>query len=129
MLKRTDRRPLNAHIWAKDPLGFYVEPEWCPRRLFEVEPFVGNITDPACGIGRIADAGRAAGYDIIATDLVDRGYFTTSMPPKMLSHHCMICGKGLTDPASMARWIGPECAGTSTLQVPFLITADQAHGA
>jgi len=35
------------------------------------------------------------------------GYFTASMPPKMLSHHCMICGKGLTDPASMARWIGP----------------------
>jgi len=57
------------------------------------------------------------------------GYFTASMPPKMLSHHCMICSKGLTDPASMARWIGPECAGTSTLQVPFLITADQAHAA
>ena len=57
------------------------------------------------------------------------GYFTASMPPKMLSHHCMICGKGLTDPASMARWIGPECAGTSTLQVPFLITLDQTHAA
>jgi hypothetical protein len=54
------------------------------------------------------------------------GYFTASMPPKMLSHHCMICGKALTDPASMARWIGPECAGTSTLQVPFLITAEPA---
>src|SRR5215831_6108242 len=53
---------------------------------------------------------------IVAT--IRGGYFTTSMPPKMLSHHCMICGKGLTDPASMARWIGPECAGTSTLQVP-----------
>jgi hypothetical protein len=52
-------------------------------------------------------------------------YFTASMPPRLLSHHCMICGKGLTDPASMARWIGPECAGTSTLQVPFLITSDQ----
>jgi hypothetical protein len=57
------------------------------------------------------------------------GYFTASMPPRMLSHHCMICGKGLTDPASMARWIGPECAGTSTLQVPFLITLDQLHAA
>ena len=57
------------------------------------------------------------------------GYFAASMPPRMLSHHCMICGKGLTDPASMARWIGPECAGTSTLQVPFLITLDQLHAA
>jgi hypothetical protein len=48
-----------------------------------------------------------------------------SAPAQMLSHHCVICGKGLTDPASMARWIGPECAGTSTLRVPFII-ADQA---
>jgi len=56
------------------------------------------------------------------------GYFTAAMPPKLLSHHCMICGKGLTDPASMARWIGPECAGTSTLRVPFLIRCDEAAG-
>jgi hypothetical protein len=77
------------------------------------------------------DAGRPG-----VVQLVERivaalrgGYFTASMPPRMLSHHCMICGKGLTDPASMARWIGPECAGTSTLQVPFLITSDQLHAA
>ena len=29
MLKRTDRRPLLAHVWTKDPHGFYIEPEWC----------------------------------------------------------------------------------------------------
>jgi hypothetical protein len=67
-------------------------------------------------------------FERIAAILRD-GYFTTSMPPRMLSHHCIICGKGLTDPASMARWIGPECAGTSTLQVPFLITLDHTHAA
>jgi hypothetical protein len=50
------------------------------------------------------------------------GFLTASVPAEMLSHHCMICGKGLTNPASMARWIGPECAGTSTLRVPFVIT-------
>jgi hypothetical protein len=49
------------------------------------------------------------------------GFFTASMPAQMLSYNCVICGKGLTDPASMARWIGPECAGTSTLHVPFVI--------
>lgn len=74
MLKRSDRRVLKAHIWAKDPLGFYVEPEWCPRRLFEVEHFDGEVCDPCAGIGRIADAAYVAGYRVIATDLVDRGY-------------------------------------------------------
>jgi hypothetical protein len=45
------------------------------------------------------------------------------MPAQMLSYNCVICGKGLTDPASMARWIGPECAGTSTLHMPFVIAS------
>ena len=49
------------------------------------------------------------------------GLFDGSTPAKMLSHNCVICGKGLTDPASMARWIGPECAGTSSLRVPFVL--------
>ena len=51
------------------------------------------------------------------------GLFGTGMPAQMLSHNCVFCGKGLTDPASMARWIGPECAGTSTLRVPFVFAA------
>lgn len=33
----------------------------------------------------------------------------------MFGANCLICGKGLMDPASMARRIGPECAGTSSL--------------
>jgi len=74
VLKRSDHRALNAHIWRKDPLGFYVEPGWCPRRLFEVERFDGEVCDPCAGIGRSADAAYAAGYSVIATDLVDRGY-------------------------------------------------------
>src|SRR5262245_54541986 len=60
---------------------------------------------------------------VVAT--LRNGFLTTSVPAEMLSYNCVICGKGLTDPASMARWIGPECAGTSTLRVPFIITANQ----
>src|SRR5262245_65627588 len=74
MLKRSDQRALQAHIWSKEPNGFYVEPYWCGERLFAVEQFDGRIHDPACGLGRIADAARAAGYKVIATDLIDRGY-------------------------------------------------------
>ena len=29
----------------------------------------------------------------------------------------MICGKGLTAPASMASWIGPECAATTSIRI------------
>src|SRR6516165_8131307 len=76
MLQRTssDRRPLAAHTWAKDAHGFYVEPRWCSERLFELETFIGTIWDPCCGFGHIADAAYALGHQMIATDLVDRGY-------------------------------------------------------
>jgi hypothetical protein len=30
------------------------------------------------------------------------------------------CGKELTDPASIARMIGPECAGTASLDAGLL---------
>jgi len=69
----SDHRPLAAHVWKKEPDGFYVEPEWCSVRLFEVEKFAGTIWDPACGIGRVVEAARRAGYRTIATDIVDRG--------------------------------------------------------
>jgi len=69
-----NRRPLAAHIWAKETSGWYVEPSWVSERLFAVEKFTGAVWDPACGIGRIAEAARQAGYVVHATDLVDRGY-------------------------------------------------------
>jgi hypothetical protein len=41
-------------------------------------------------------------------------------PDLMLSANCLCCGKPLTDPASMARWIGPKCASSGALTVPGL---------
>ena len=41
----------------------------------------------------------------------------TLRPELMLSRSCLVCGKTLTDPASIARWIGPECAGGGALAV------------
>src|SRR5262245_15704889 len=43
-------------------------------------------------------------------------------PSMILSHHCMLCGKALTDPASMSRMIGPECYGSGSLSIPWLRT-------
>lgn len=74
MLQRSTRRPLAAHIWAKEELGFYVEPSWCSACLFDAEKFTGGIEDPGCGIGRIVESARRAGYRTVAGDIVDRGY-------------------------------------------------------
>lgn len=75
MALETDiKRPEASHIWQREEHEHYVEPEWCSRRLFEVEKFQGDIWDPACGFGRIPKAAIAAGYTAAGTDIVDRGY-------------------------------------------------------
>jgi hypothetical protein len=64
------------------------------------------------------DPGRLERLDAaILAALQDGGIFTKLTPERMLKPACMICGKGLTDPASMARWIGPECAATTSIRV------------
>lgn len=71
----TIKRAENSHIWQREEHEHYVEPEWCSRRLFQVEKFEGAIWDPACGFGRIPNAAVAAGYeDVRGSDIAERGY-------------------------------------------------------
>ena len=41
----------------------------------------------------------------------------------MLSPSCLRCGKALTDPISIARWVGPECWGSVSTHMPRLLAA------
>jgi hypothetical protein len=66
-------REKQAHLWERDPHDWYVEPYECSAALFSVEEFEGSIWDPACGIGRIVESARSAGFQSIGTDLVSRG--------------------------------------------------------
>jgi hypothetical protein len=47
--------------------------------------------------------------------------FDVVTPDLMLTPHCLCCGKGFTDPVSMARGIGPECAGTASAEMKRII--------
>jgi hypothetical protein len=43
-------------------------------------------------------------------------------PSTMLKPACLCCGKQLTDPVSMSRWIGPDCFGTSSNDLPWMVS-------
>lgn len=73
------KRPENSHIWEREAGEHYVEPEWCSRRLFDVEKFSPRIYDPCCGFGRIVKAAQAAGYLAHGHDIVDRGFPDTAV--------------------------------------------------
>lgn len=53
---------------------FYPTPEAGARALLAVEKFTGSIWEPACGQGDISRVLESAGYDVVSTDLIDRGY-------------------------------------------------------
>jgi hypothetical protein len=67
------KAPRIAHVWDRHPQDWYVEPEWCSRRLFAAIEFKGSILDPACGLGRIPMAAREAGHtEVFAMDIERR---------------------------------------------------------
>jgi|SRR6516225_7510245 hypothetical protein len=74
MTTMSGKRPRASHIFDRDRDDFYSEPEWCSRRLFAVEEFTGPIWDPACGLGTIPRAAKAAGLDAFASDIANHGH-------------------------------------------------------
>lgn len=74
-IKPARKKRVKAHAWPAEADGWYVEPAWCSKRLFEVEKFPGGwIDDPCCGAGTIPRTAEAADYSVEASDLRDRGY-------------------------------------------------------
>jgi hypothetical protein len=65
-------RKRDSSLWKREPNDWYVEPEWCSQRLFEVERFQGSILDPACGGANIVKSAWDAGYAVQGWDIVRR---------------------------------------------------------
>lgn len=64
------KRPLSRRA----PLEFYPTPPEAVRALLSVEQFNGDIWEPACGDGAISRVLEEAGYSVVSTDLVNRGF-------------------------------------------------------
>jgi hypothetical protein len=61
-----------------------------------------------------------------AIDALKPEHLSNLSPARMLAPACLCCGKGLTDPVSMARWIGPECWGSASANLPNIFKAKAA---
>jgi len=66
------RRPGQSPL--RVPFDFYTTPAEGTRALLSVESFDGPIWEPACGDGAISEVLKAAGHQVISTDLIQRGY-------------------------------------------------------
>lgn len=59
---------------GRDADDFYATPRSTVEQLLAVESFNGSIWEPACGDGAISRVLQERGYEVVSTDLVDRGY-------------------------------------------------------
>jgi hypothetical protein len=66
---RGAKKAKNSHIWKREKDDWYIEDRWVSTRFFEIEHFEGVVWDPACGMGRIIKAARAARLRTHASDL------------------------------------------------------------
>ena len=55
---------------------FYPTPKYAVEELLKREKFEGNIWECACGEGDISEVLINHDYDVISSDLIDRGYGT-----------------------------------------------------
>lgn len=59
---------------SRAPYEFYPTPPEATRALLSVEAFDGHIWEPACGLGHISKVLTGAGYQVVSTDLIERGF-------------------------------------------------------
>src|ERR1700723_2678214 len=62
-----------------DGPDFFPTPAWATYALIENEPFEGEIWEPACGDGSMAEVLGLFGNPVIASDLYDRGFGTSGI--------------------------------------------------
>jgi len=66
--------PSNHSAKTRENDDFYATDPKAVEMLCELEKFSENVIEPACGQGHIAKVLESKGYNVIACDLIDRGY-------------------------------------------------------
>lgn len=75
----TDVRPIHESGFERVDGDFYPTPAWVTECLLAKATLRGPIWEPCCGDGAVAKVLTAAGHEVVATDLVDRGFGSTGV--------------------------------------------------
>jgi hypothetical protein len=67
-------KPTTKRLADLSGADFIPTPAWATMALVENEAFFGEIWEPACGDGSMAQVLERTGCKVVATDLYDRGY-------------------------------------------------------
>lgn len=121
-------RKRDSHLWSRDQHDWYVEPVWCSARLFEVESFPAGLHDPACGMGRIVKAARAAGIRATGSDLVYRGKHDDFLVSDFLTDGNSVPNIVSNPPFGIAEHFVSHALNLAQYKVAMLLPANWVQG-
>jgi hypothetical protein len=68
------RRAIHISGYEREGQDFYATPAWVTEALLRHVRFRGPVWEPCCGDGAMSSVLAEHGYDVVSTDLVDRGF-------------------------------------------------------
>jgi hypothetical protein len=71
-----ERRAIHVSGYERESRDFYATPHWVTEALLHNVKFRGSVWEPCCGDGAMSSVLAAGGYDVVSTDIVDRGFGT-----------------------------------------------------
>ncbi|HEX3574581.1 MAG TPA: hypothetical protein VHU42_08285 [Rhodopila sp.] len=69
-------RAIHVSGYEREGRDFYATPAWVTEALLRHVRFRGPVWEPCCGDGAMSLVLAGHGYDVVSTDLVDRGFGT-----------------------------------------------------
>jgi len=128
-LRSPPLRKRQSHLWNRDELDWYVEPEWVSQRLFAVEPFNSLIWDPCAGTGRIVHNAVTTGYEAFASDIDPRQFVGSVQPHDFMLTGAMQFPNIVTNPPfKIAEDIVLKALSIVTGKLACLLTANWVQG-
>ena len=73
-LSELEFRPIHISGYDRQVHDFYPTPDWVTDALLKHVKLRNHVWEPCCGNGAMARVLDRAGYQVVATDLVDRGF-------------------------------------------------------
>ena len=77
--RKPARRPVHNSGYDREGRDFYATPDWVTEALLSHISFRGPIWEPCCGTGAMSSVLIGHGYQVVSTDIADRGFGTAGV--------------------------------------------------
>ena len=75
-VRKSERRAVHVSGYQREGRDFYATPDWVTEALMQHVSLRGPVWEPCCGDGAMATVLAAHGYEVVSSDIADRGFGT-----------------------------------------------------